>query len=82
VHAPPWSPNIDVFERDNRLIARLDLPGTKKEEVKVEVAVGFFEELGWTGFATPRLRLRHGFLATGLIVGVPWGAWHLLTNNI
>ncbi|HEU5086763.1 MAG TPA: CPBP family intramembrane glutamic endopeptidase [Roseiflexaceae bacterium] len=39
---------------------------------------GLFEELGWTGFAVPRLRLRHGVLATGLIIGVPWGAWHLL----
>jgi CAAX protease family protein len=39
---------------------------------------GFFEELGWTGFAVPRLRLRHGVLATGLLVGVPWGVWHLL----
>jgi hypothetical protein len=26
----------------------------------------------------PRLRLRHGVLGTGLLVGVPWGAWHLL----
>jgi membrane protease YdiL (CAAX protease family) len=41
---------------------------------------GFVEELGWTGFAIPRLRRRHGVLATGLLVGVPWGAWHLLTN--
>jgi uncharacterized protein len=39
---------------------------------------GALEELGWTGFAVPRLRLRHGVFATGLIVGVPWGAWHLL----
>ena len=46
------------------------------------VAVGFLEELGWTGFATPRLRLRYGVFATGLIVGLPWGAWHLLTNNV
>jgi membrane protease YdiL (CAAX protease family) len=38
--------------------------------------VGFFEELGWTGFAIPRLRLRHAILATGLLVGVVWGAWH------
>lgn len=36
------------------------------------------EELGWTGFAVPRLRLRYGVLTTGLIVGVLWGAWHLL----
>jgi membrane protease YdiL (CAAX protease family) len=38
--------------------------------------VGFFEELGWTGFAIPRLRLRHGVLATGLIAGVLWASWH------
>lgn len=39
---------------------------------------GLLEELGWTGFAVPRLRLRHGALATGLIVGLAWGAWHFL----
>src|SRR5215211_1492620 len=43
------------------------------------LVVGFFEELGWTGFAIPTLmRLRYGVLGTGLIVGVLWGAWHLL----
>jgi uncharacterized protein len=39
---------------------------------------GFFEELGWTGFAIPKLRQRYSVLATGLIVGVVWGTWHLL----
>jgi membrane protease YdiL (CAAX protease family) len=38
--------------------------------------VGIFEELGWTGFAIPRLLARRGVLATGLIVGMLWGAWH------
>jgi uncharacterized protein len=39
---------------------------------------GIFEELGWTGFATPTLlrRMRYGVLGTGLIVGVLWGAAH------
>ena len=40
--------------------------------------VGIFEELGWTGFAIPRMRLRYGVLGTGLIVGLLWGAWHFL----
>ncbi|MGF1472294.1 MAG: CPBP family intramembrane glutamic endopeptidase [Rubrobacteraceae bacterium] len=38
--------------------------------------VGIFEEIGWTGFAVPRLRLRYGVLGTGIIVGLVWGAWH------
>jgi membrane protease YdiL (CAAX protease family) len=42
--------------------------------------VGFFEELGWTGFAIPRMRRNSGVFRTGLIVGLLWGAWHLLVN--
>jgi hypothetical protein len=40
--------------------------------------VGLFEEIGWTGFAIPQLRQRHSVLATGLLVGIVWGFWHLL----
>lgn len=46
--------------------------------VAVGLVVGLFEEIGWTGFAVPRLRLRYGFMVTGLIVGFVWGAWHFL----
>ncbi len=49
--------------------------------VLVGVAAGFstiLEEIGWTGFVVPRLRLRYTVLTTGLIVGVPWAAWHLM----
>ena len=42
------------------------------------LVTGFFEEMGWTGFAIPRTRLRYGVLTTGLIVGILWGAWHFL----
>jgi membrane protease YdiL (CAAX protease family) len=47
------------------------------------VAIGIgsttlLEELGWTGFATPRLRQRNSVYTTGLIMGLPWAAWHLL----
>jgi membrane protease YdiL (CAAX protease family) len=37
-----------------------------------------FEELGWTGFAVPRLRRHYDVVTTGIIVGVLWGAWHFL----
>lgn len=39
---------------------------------------GLLEEVGWTGFAVPRLRRSHGAVATGLTVGLLWGLWHLL----
>lgn len=38
--------------------------------------VALFEEIGWTGFAIPRLRRRSSIFVTALIVGVVWGAWH------
>jgi uncharacterized protein len=42
------------------------------------LVAGIFEELGWTGFAIPRMGLRYGVLGTGLFIGVLWAAWHLL----
>ena len=35
-----WFPEIDVFEKNNRLVTKIDLPGLKKEDVKVEVTDG------------------------------------------
>jgi hypothetical protein len=40
--------------------------------------VGIFEEIGWTGFAVPRLRQHYSIFSTGLIVGFLWGAWHYI----
>ncbi len=63
------------------------LPGIFASDEKVSVllmglatgvAAGVFEELGWTGFAIPRLRQRFGVLAAGLILGLMWGAWHFI----
>ncbi len=48
--------------------------------IMVGLMGGFLEELGWTGFAVPGLRLRYGVLTTGLIVGFLWGAWHFLVT--
>ena len=44
------------------------------------IAAGYLEEIGWTGFAVPRLLSRMSPLAVGLIVGLPWGLWHGLAD--
>jgi HSP20 family protein len=33
-----WAPQIEVFERNEKFVVRVDLPGMKKEDVKIEVA--------------------------------------------
>jgi membrane protease YdiL (CAAX protease family) len=67
--SPVFLPTL--FTSDGNLTAILPA-------VVAGLAVGLFEETGWTGFAVPRLRSRYSVLYTGLLVGVVWGAWHFL----
>jgi membrane protease YdiL (CAAX protease family) len=65
-----------------RIFATTDRTALLLMGIAVGLTAGIFEELGWTGFATPTLlrRMRYGVLTTGLIVGVMWGAWHFFVN--
>lgn len=39
--------------------------------------VALFEEVGWRGFALPRLQQRLSPLASALLLGLIWALWHL-----
>ncbi len=69
VLSPVYLPGI--FTRDDKM-ARLTMG------IIAAVVTGICEELGWTGFVTPRLRERYSLLTTGLTIGVLWGIWHIL----
>lgn len=67
--SPKFIPSIFISEDKTTMVLMGIVAG---------LFVGFFEELGWTGFAIPRMRLRYGIFTTGIIVGLLWGAWHFL----
>ncbi len=46
----------------------------------VGLVAGTIEEIGWTGFATPRLLARYGLGVAGLLLGFTWALWHLLVD--
>lgn len=41
------------------------------------VPAGFLEEIGWMGFAFPKLRMRRSALVAAVLLGILWGLWHL-----
>jgi uncharacterized protein len=41
------------------------------------IPAGFFEEIGWMGFAFPKLRQKLSALASAVTLGLFWGLWHL-----
>jgi uncharacterized protein len=70
-----WSPEFTpglLTASDKGLVVFLSL--------LIGVLSGGMEELGWTGFATPRLLERWGWARAGLLLGLIWGLWHLLAD--
>lgn len=67
--SPVFAPGILVSDDKSGLIISALAAG---------LVAGLFEEPGWTGFVTPKLRQRYGLLTAGFLIGLMWGFWHLI----
>jgi membrane protease YdiL (CAAX protease family) len=45
------------------------------------IPAGFFEEIGWTGFAFPKMCLKLPAPRAALLLGLLWGLWHVPVIN-
>jgi membrane protease YdiL (CAAX protease family) len=45
------------------------------------IPAGFFEEIGWTGFAFPKMCLKLPPLRAAIVLGLLWGLWHAPVIN-
>jgi membrane protease YdiL (CAAX protease family) len=52
-------------------------PGFLVYGIAAGLIAGFCEEVGWTGFAYPRMQARFGALGGAIRLGILWALWHL-----
>ena len=41
------------------------------------IVAGFFEEIGWMGYAFPKMAQKENALRASITLGVLWGVWHI-----
>ncbi len=50
--------------------------------ILIGLMAGFFEEIGWMGYAFPKMELKHSALAAGICLGLLHTAWHVVPDYL
>jgi membrane protease YdiL (CAAX protease family) len=64
------------------ILSNAFLPGFQIIGIILGFVAGYFEEIGWTGFALPELLKKHSPIKAGIILGLLWGMWHFLADYL
>jgi hypothetical protein len=57
-------------------------PGFLALGIIAGLVTGFFEEIGWTGYALPKIQLKHTALAAAIMLGLLHGIWHFMASYL
>jgi len=84
--SPVFKPGI-FSDGINPVASAFGLPDGDKTMLVLFVVMiglfnGFVEEVGWSGFVTPIKNRNKGLIASGIVLGIMWGLWHLFSNYI
>lgn len=59
-----------------KFVSPIFIPGRFWIGIVFGVPAGFFEEIGWMGFAFPRMSQGRSRTAAAILLGLLWGMWH------
>jgi membrane protease YdiL (CAAX protease family) len=60
-----------------KFVSPIFAPGRFLVGIGFGIPAGFFEEIGWTGYAFPKMHRKTSALAASVFLGLLWGFWHL-----
>jgi membrane protease YdiL (CAAX protease family) len=62
-------------------VSQVFTPNTFLVGISFGIVAGFLEEIGWTGYALPKMLSPVNVLGPAIILGLLWSAWHLPVIN-
>jgi membrane protease YdiL (CAAX protease family) len=58
-------------------VSPLFTPNSFAIGISFGLVAGFVEEIGWMGYAFPKMCRKHNALVSSILLGLLWGVWHL-----